>query len=188
MAKKTTRDWKSILGQVKDTGAKKKSGKDERVFVPTVNEKNIAKVEMRFIANCDGSVPIAAEAKHWFQDDGGYFVENCPNVLREKAVKGVCPVCDDMWKNDYYNTDKDLYDSRSANKYFYTNVLIIDDKANPINNGKVFLFKFGKKIKDKLDECKIFIRSLSTARFNYNPIKVGNKYNINITMLKMVIN
>lgn len=35
---------------------------------------------------------------------------------------------------------------------------------------------------DRLDECKNFIRSLPTARFNYNPIKVGGSFNINITL------
>jgi hypothetical protein len=35
---------------------------------------------------------------------------------------------------------------------------------------------------NRLDECKIFIRSLTTARFNHNPIKVGKKYNINLTL------
>lgn len=36
--------------------------------------------------------------------------------------------------------------------------------------------------KDRLDECKFFIRSLPTARFNHNPIKIGNEYNISITL------
>lgn len=34
----------------------------------------------------------------------------------------------------------------------------------------------------RLNECKIFIRSLSTVRFNHNPIKIGDKYNINLTL------
>jgi hypothetical protein len=61
-------------------------------------------------------------------------------------------VCDDLYKNKYFDKDKTIYDNRKKTTSFYTNVLIIDDVNNPTNNGKVFLFKFGVKIMDKIDD------------------------------------
>jgi hypothetical protein len=61
-------------------------------------------------------------------------------------------VCADLYANNYYETDNDLYYARKKATSFYTNVLIIDDVNKPENNGKVFLFKFGSKIMEKIED------------------------------------
>lgn len=146
MPKKTfKKDWSGINKKIKDR--KKKFSKDERIFEPTFNEKNQAKVVMRFLDSPDTDMPYAEVFSHFFSDVGGWCIDNCPSTIGEK-----CPICDDLYANDYYNTDNDLYYDRKKNTNYYTNVLIVEDKNNPSNEGKVFIFKFGVKIMEKIDD------------------------------------
>lgn len=146
MPKKTfKKDWSSINKKIKDR--KKKFKKDERIFSPTFDEKNQAKVIMRFLDSPDIDMPYAEQQIHFFNDEGGWFIENCPTTIEEP-----CPVCEDLYKNNYYETDNDLYFDRKKSVSYYTNALIIEDKNNPLNEGKVFLLKFGVKIMEKIDD------------------------------------
>lgn len=146
MPKKTfKKDWSGINKKIKDR--KKKFSKDERLFEATFNDKNQAKVVMRFLDAPDIDMPYAEQLTHFFSDVGGWCIDNCPSTIGEK-----CPICDDLYANNYYETDNDLYYDRKKNTNYYTNVLIIEDKNNPSNEGKVFLFRFGVKIMEKIDD------------------------------------
>ena len=148
--KKPKKDWSSINSRIKNR--KKKFKADERIFVPTFNDKNQAKVIMRFLDSKDTELPYVEQAGHFFNDVGGWFIDNCPTTIHGTG-KGICPVCDDLYANNYYETDYDLYSDRSKNTYFYMNALIIEDKNCPDNEGKVFIFKFGKKLMEKVDDA-----------------------------------
>jgi hypothetical protein len=146
MAKKTfKKDWSTINKKIKDR--KNKFTADERIFVPTFNENNQAKVVMRFLDSQDTDMPYVEVKSHFFNDMGGWFIETCPSTVGKD-----CPVCADLYANNYYETDNDLYYARKKATSFYTNVLIIDDVNKPENNGKVFLFKFGSKIMEKIED------------------------------------
>jgi len=142
--KKPKKDWTAINSRIKNRKVKFKA--DERIFVPTFNEANQAKVVMRMLDSRDTDLPYATQATHFFNSTGGWFIENCPSSIDEK-----CPVCQDMYDNNYYETDNELYYERKKSTYYYTNVLIIEDKNNKENEGKVFLLKFGTKIMEKID-------------------------------------
>ncbi len=144
-AKKAKKDWSDIKKRIK--GRKTKYKADERIFVPTFNEKNIAKVTMRFLDSIDTDMPYVTQSGHFFNDVGGWFIENCPSTIEHD-----CPVCQDLYDNGYYEKDYDLYSDRKKNTSFYTNVLIIEDKNCPANEGKVFIFKYGAKIMAKIDD------------------------------------
>jgi hypothetical protein len=146
MPKKTfKKDWSTINQKIKDR--KKKFKNDERIYVPTFNENNQAKVTMRFLDSPDIDMPYAEVKSHFFNDVGGWFIENCPSTIGKD-----CPVCADLYANNYYETDNDLYYERKKATSYFTNVLIIDDQNKPDNNGKVFIFKFGSKIMEKVDD------------------------------------
>lgn len=144
--KKPKKDWASINKRIKNR--KKKFKADERIFVPTFNDKHQAKVIMRFLDSKDTDLPYVEQSVHFFNDIGGWFINNCPST-----IDGNCPVCEDIYKKNYYETDNDLYYDRKKKTYFYMNALIIEDKNNPDNEGKVFIFKFGKKIMEKIDDA-----------------------------------
>jgi hypothetical protein len=146
MPKKTfKKDWSGINQKIKDR--KKKFKNDDRLYVPTFNDNNQAKVTMRFLDSPDIDMPYAELKAHFFNDVGGWFIDNCPSSIGKE-----CPVCEDLYANNYYETDNEVYYDRKKATSFYTNVLIIDDANKPENNGKVFIFKFGAKIMEKIDD------------------------------------
>jgi len=173
-AKKLKKDWSSINNRIKNR--KKKFKADERIFVPTFNEQNQAKVTMRMLDSRDTELPYAEQAGHFFNDVGGWFIDNCPSSIGEK-----CPVCQDLYDNNYYETDNDLYYDRKKNTYFYTNVLIVEDKNNRENEGKVFILKFGAKIMEKvdgaIDDDKLIWDADEGVNFIYSAKKKGKMSN-----------
>lgn len=143
---KFKRDWSVINQKIKDR--KKKFKDDDRMYKVKYNENGTSKVVMRFLPPIDeNAMPFAEQHRHFFNDSDGWFVENCP-----QTIGGACPVCDDLRKNDYYNKDNDLYLDRKKQIGFFTNVLIIEDKNTPANEGKVFIYKFGTKIMEKVED------------------------------------
>ena len=172
--KKPKKDWSSINSRIKNR--KKKFKQDERIFVPTFNEKNQAKVIMRMLDSKDTELPYAEQATHFFSDVGGWFIDNCLSSIGEK-----CPVCQDLYDNNYYETDNDLYYDRKKTTYYYTNVLIVEDKNNRENEGKVFLLKFGAKIMEKIDgaidDDKLIWDEDNGVNFIYSAKKKGKMSN-----------
>jgi hypothetical protein len=87
---------------------------------------------------------------HAFQGKGGWFIENCLTTNG-----GKCPVCElnnELW-NSGIETDKNIARERKRKLTYISNILVVKDEANPQNEGKVFLFKYGVKIFDKIKEA-----------------------------------
>jgi hypothetical protein len=93
------------------------------------------------------SLPWAKIYNHAFQGPGGWLIENCPTTKGEQ-----CPICasnNKLW-NSGHESDKEVVRNRKRKLSYYSNIYVLNDAANPDNNGKVFLFKYGKKIHDKI--------------------------------------
>lgn len=159
---KSVYDFKQMKENLKNmTGKKKKDYVDERFYKLKFDENNKANVVIRFLPPKSGSgLPIVKKLDHFVKLNGGWFVEDCPRTLEKK-----CPVCEWLYKQgqDNYNQYKNIY----ARTHFYANILVLNDPLTPSNNGKVFLFQFGKgimnMISDKIspesaidEECDIF--------------------------------
>lgn len=85
---------------------------------------------------------------HRFKVGNRWFRENCPTTIHGF---GTCPVCEAMgplWEGS--ESEKKIASTRGRKKDFITNILVVKDVAQPENEGKVFLFKFGVKIWDKI--------------------------------------
>ena len=87
---------------------------------------------------------------HAFQGPGGWYIENSLTTLGQKD-----PVSEhnrELW-NSGLDSDKDTVRKQKRKLSYYANIYVVQDKANPQNEGKVFLYKFGKKIFDKVMEA-----------------------------------
>ena len=87
---------------------------------------------------------------HAFQGPGGWYIENSLTTLGHKD-----PVSEEntrLW-NTGVESDKGIARNRKRKLSYYSNVLIVSDPAHPENEGQVKLFKFGKKIFDKITEA-----------------------------------
>ena len=130
---------------------KKESYTDDRFWRPELDKSSNGFAVIRFLPAPDGEdLPWAKYYSHGFQGKGGWFIENCPTTLGQK-----CPVCEansELW-NSGIEKDKDIARNRKRRLHYVSNILIVSDPANPQNEGKVFLYKFGKKIFDKINEA-----------------------------------
>ena len=87
---------------------------------------------------------------HAFQDKGGWYIENSLTTLNQKD-----PVSEEntrLW-NTGVDSDKEIARKRKRKLSYYSNIFVVSDPKHPENEGKVFLFKFGKKIFDKITEA-----------------------------------
>jgi hypothetical protein len=123
-------------------------GVDERFWKPTMGKGDVGSAIIRFLPAPEGEdLPWVKMYNHAFQGTGGWLIDNCLTTLGQK-----CPVCasnSELW-NSGNDRDKDIVRQRKRKLSYYSNIYVIKDPANPENEGKVFLFKFGKKIFDKI--------------------------------------
>jgi len=87
---------------------------------------------------------------HAFQDKGGWFIENSLTTLNQKD-----PVSEEntrLW-NTGIDSDKDIARKRKRKLSYYANIYVVSDPKHPENEGQVKLYKFGKKIFDKITEA-----------------------------------
>lgn len=129
---------------------KKESYKDDRFWRPELDSASNGYAVIRFLPSSEGEdLPWAKYYSHGFQGKGGWFIENCPTT-----IGGKCPLCEvnnDLW-NSGLESDKDIARQRKRRLHYVSNILVVTDPANPQNEGKIFLYKYGKKIFDKIQE------------------------------------
>lgn len=117
---------------------------DERFWNITKDKVGNGSATIRFLPQQDTTkAPVVLTFRHAFQKEGRWFIEECPHTIGEK-----CPVCEHA--SAVWNTNEDEGRQHWRSKSYIANILVVADEAVPENDGKVFLFKFGKKIYDKL--------------------------------------
>ena len=129
----------------------KKDYKDDRLWRPEPDKSGNGYAVIRFLAAPkDEELPFVKVYSHAFQGKSGWFIENCLTTNG-----GKCPVCElnnELW-NSGIESDKNIARERKRKLTYVSNILVIKDEANPHNEGKVFLFKYGVKIFDKIKEA-----------------------------------
>jgi hypothetical protein len=129
---------------------KKESYKDDRFWRPELDQSSNGYAVIRFLPACEGEdLPWAKYYSHGFQGPGGWYIENSRTTLGEKDP--VSEVNSKLW-NSGVESDKDIARSRRRRTSYVSNIMIVSDPANPENEGKIFLYRYGKKIFDKIKE------------------------------------
>jgi hypothetical protein len=142
-------DYEKLAKTVESLSEKSSRGKDERFWQPGVDQAGNGFAVLRFLPAPRGEDnPFVRLFSHGFKGPGGWFIDNCPTTHNEK-----CPACEDnskLW-NSGIDSNKKVVSERKRKLNFISNILVVRDPSNPSNEGKVFLFKYGKKIYDKLN-------------------------------------
>ena len=132
---------------------KSSSGKnvDERFWKPEVDASGNGYAVIRFLPAPEGeTIPWAKVYSHAFQGPGGWYIENSLTTLGEKDPVG--EINRRLW-NSGEDSDKETARKQKRKLSYYSNIYVVSDPTNPENEGKVFLYKFGKKIFDKIMEA-----------------------------------
>jgi len=123
-------------------------GADERLWKLEVDKAGNGYAVIRFLPAPDKEeLPWAKVWSHAFQGPGGWYIENSLTTLGGKD-----PVSEYnrlLW-NSGNDADKDLARKQKRKLSYISNIYVVKDPTNPQNEGKVFLYKFGKKIFDKI--------------------------------------
>ena len=126
-------------------------GADERLWKPEVDKTGNGYAVIRFLPSPEGEeIPWAKMYSHAFQGPGGWYIENSLTTTGGKD-----PVSEhnrELW-NSGNESDKDVVRRQKRKLSYYANIYVVKDPTNPANEGKVFLYKFGKKIFDKVMEA-----------------------------------
>jgi hypothetical protein len=129
------------------------SGKnDDRMWYPNVDKAGNGYAVIRFLpAPADEDVPFVRVFEHGFKGPtGSWYIENSLTTIGKPDPVG--EYNSQLW-NSGLDSDKEIARAQKRKLNFISNVYIVTDQLNPENEGKVFLFKYGKKIWDKLNEA-----------------------------------
>ena len=134
-----------------DAAKTKNKYQDDRLWKPELDKTGNGYAVLRFLpATRTEEMPWARVWSHAFQGPGGWYIENSLTTLGQKD-----PVSEEntiLW-NTGVDSDKEIARKRKRKLSYYSNIYVVSDPKHPDNEGKVFLFKFGKKIFDKITEA-----------------------------------
>lgn len=154
------RNREKMFATLNDTMAKASAGgrqTDERIWYPAVDKAGNGYAVIRFLPpQGDETIPYVQEFTHGFKAKGGWYIEKSLTTLNEadpvseynqaqwQIAEGIGGAQEKEIKNQCRNRKRTLS--------YWSNVYIVKDPANPDNEGKVKLFRYGKKIYDMLQD------------------------------------
>ena len=144
----------ALLGAAEKESApqEKKSYVDERLWKPVMDKTGNGYAVIRFLPAIEGEdMPWAKVWNHAFQGPTGqWYIENSLTTLGQKDP--VSEMNSAYW-NSGVESDKEIARRQKRKLQYFANIYVVEDPANPENEGKVFLYRFGKKIFDKCMEA-----------------------------------
>tara|TARA_A100001515_G_scaffold143416_1_gene144474 strand:- start:116 stop:1015 length:900 start_codon:yes stop_codon:yes gene_type:complete len=149
---KRNRDQISKLVQAAESvggSTETKSYVDERIWKPTVDKAGNGYAVLRFLPATEGAeLPWVRYWDHGFKGPTGlWYIENSLTSIGQTDPVG--ELNSRLW-NTGNDSDKEKARTQKRRLHYVTNILVLQDPSNPVNEGKVFLYKFGKKIFDKI--------------------------------------
>ena len=144
-----------LLGAIKEDDkpqVEKKSYVDERLWKPELDKSGNGYAVIRFLPATDMTKSWVKLYSHAFQGPTGqWYIENSLTTLPGQKD----PVSEHntaLW-NSGVESDKELARKQKRKLSYYSNIYVVSDPKHPENEGKVFLFRYGKKIWDKISEA-----------------------------------
>ena len=130
----------------------KKSYVDERLWKPQLDKTGNGYAVLRFLPAPEGEeLPWAKVWNHAFQGPTGqWYIENSLTTIGQKDP--VSELNTRYW-NSGVESDKEIARRQKRKLQYFSNIYVVTDSKNPENEGKVFLYRFGKKIFDKIMEA-----------------------------------
>ena len=143
--------YQTLAGEMEKMGKKSESYKDDRFWKPALDKTNNGYAVLRFLPAPDGEdLPWARIWTHGFRGVGGWYIENSLTTIGLKDP--VSEMNSQLWQTGS-DSDKNLARDRKRRLSYISNVFIVSDPKNPENEGKIFLYKYGKKIFEKVQEA-----------------------------------
>ena len=121
---------------------------DDRFWKAELDKSGSGYAVIRFLPALDeDKTAFVRVFNHGFQGPGGWYIENSLTTLGQKDP--LSEYNSVLW-NSGIEANKEIARKQKRRLTYFSNIYVVEDKANPQNEGKVFLFRFGKKIFDKI--------------------------------------
>jgi len=128
--------------------AEKPSYEDDRIWKCERDKSGNGYAVIRFLpASNNEDMPWVQMWSHGFKGPGGWYIENSLTTLGKEDPVSKANTA--LW-NSGIESDKNIARDRKRKLSYYSNILVLEDSANAENEGKVFLFRYGKKIFEKI--------------------------------------
>jgi hypothetical protein len=153
--KKSSGNLDKLTKAIEQLNASTEGASDkENFWRPEVDKAGNGMATIRFLPaspqDGDDGLPWVKIFSHGFQGPGGWLIDNCLTTKNQQ-----CPVCEHnsrLW-NSGVEANKEIVRKQKRKLNYIANVYIVSDPKHPENEGQVKLFKFGKKIFDKITEA-----------------------------------
>ena len=147
-SKKNRMSTLEFLTQQIEKLAEKPSYEDDRIWKCERDKSGNGYAILRFLpAGQDEDVPWVQMWSHGFKGPGGWYIENSLTTLGKDDPVSKANTA--LW-NSGIESDKTIARDRKRKLSYYSNILVLEDSTNAENEGKVFLFRYGKKIFEKI--------------------------------------
>jgi len=122
------------------------SREDERFWKAELDKSGSGYAVIRFLPSPENEdMPYVRVFNHGFQGPGGWYIENSLTTIGQKDP--LAEYNSTLW-NSGIEANKEIARKQKRRLTYFSNIFVVEDKANPQNEGKNFLFRYGKKIFD----------------------------------------
>ena len=150
-SRKTSLD--SLVKAAEKLTARTDNGPDQRLWKPEVDKSGNGYAVLRFLPAPSGEdVPWVKIYDHGFQGPGGWYIENSRTSLGAGEKDPLSEHNSMLW-NSGIEANKEVARKQKRRLKYFSNVLVVKDASNPSNEGKVFLYQYGAKIFEKLQNA-----------------------------------
>lgn len=152
--KKQSGNLDKLAKALEQLNSAESSSKEDKFWKPEVDKAGNGYAVIRFLPapsqDGDEGLPWVKVFDHGFQGPGGWYIENSLTTLGQKDP--VSEYNSQLW-NSGIEANKEVARKQKRRLSYISNIYVVEDPKNPDNEGKVFLYKFGKKIFDKINEA-----------------------------------
>lgn len=153
---------KALQDELEKMNKKSEAGStdDDKFWKLAVDKSGVGAAVIRFLpisevdSKEDLSVPWVLVYEHAFKGPGGWYIEKSRTTLGKNVADPVFEYNNQLW-NSGVDSNKEIARKQKRTPRYISNILVVKDPANPDNEGKVFLFKYGKKLFQKLQELMV---------------------------------
>ena len=148
--KKKSGNFEKLQSELEKVNNPVTSFADDRFWKPELDKSGNGYAIIRFLPQPSGEdLPWCKIWSHAFNGPGGWYIENSLTTVQKKDP--VSEYNTELW-NSGIEANKEVARKQKRILKYYSNVLVVSDPKHPENEGRVFLYRYGKKIFDKLSE------------------------------------
>ena len=148
--KKKSGSFEQLQSELEKVNNPVTSFADDRFWKPELDKSGNGYAIIRFLPQPTGEdLPWCKIWSHAFNGPGGWYIEYSLTTLQKKDP--VSEYNTELW-NSGVEANKEIARKQKRILKYYSNIVVLSDPKHPEHEGKVFLFRYGKKIFDKLSE------------------------------------